>query len=126
MIHFSPAALVEIQRLQIKQLKHANGFLRLGMAQGGCSGWVYRLEWTEVPQPQENQLIEQGIRILVDPEQLSFLQGLNLDYSEDLMGGGFRFHNPQAQQTCGCGQSFSPVIKMPEPPTSSANLGADI
>jgi len=48
-----------------------------------------------------------GLEVVIDADSLPFLEGLTLDYSEDLMGGGFRFHNPNAAQTCGCGNSFS-------------------
>jgi iron-sulfur cluster assembly accessory protein len=48
-----------------------------------------------------------GVQVVVDAQSISAIAGLTLDYSEDLMGGGFRFHNPNALQTCGCGNSFS-------------------
>jgi iron-sulfur cluster assembly accessory protein len=49
----------------------------------------------------------EGIKLVVDSQQLNYLDGLTLDYSEDLMGGGFRFHNPNASQNCSCGNSFT-------------------
>ena len=56
----------------------------------------------------EDQIYDfEGIQMVVDRQSLSYIDGLTLDYSEDLMGGGFRFHNPNALQSCGCGHSFS-------------------
>jgi iron-sulfur cluster assembly protein len=106
MIQFSPSAIGEIKRLQTRQQQTA-GFLRLAVDTGGCSGLIYKLEFTPTAQASDQQFQQQDLQVLVDPQSLTYLQGLTLDYSEDLMGGGFRFYNPQAQQICGCGQSFT-------------------
>jgi iron-sulfur cluster assembly protein len=134
MIQFSPSAIGEIKRLQTRQQQTA-GFLRLAVDTGGCSGLIYKLDFTPTAQSNDQQFQQQDLQVLVDPQSLTYLQGLTLDYSEDLMGGGFRFYNPQAQQICGCGQSFA-LAKSSAPPShteSSAlktdtlpNLGAGI
>ncbi|TVP63271.1 MAG: iron-sulfur cluster assembly accessory protein [Nodularia sp. (in: Bacteria)] len=105
MIHLSPAAISEIRRLQLKQ--QPNALLRLTIKLGGCSGWFYDMSFDETVKTDDRVFDLSGIKVVVDNESLNSLNGLALDYSEDLMGGGFRFHNPQAIATCGCGNSFS-------------------
>ena len=105
MIHVSPTALSEIKRLQSKQ--NPDTALRLGVKKGGCAGWFYDLSFDDSFQEDDLVLDVQSMRVIVDAASWDFLSDLVLDYSEDLMGGGFRFHNPQATATCGCGNSFS-------------------
>jgi iron-sulfur cluster assembly accessory protein len=74
---------------------------------GGCADWFYDLAFDTTVQPQDQVLELQNLCVIIDPESLNYINELSLDYSEDLMGGGFRFHNPQATSTCSCGNSFS-------------------
>lgn len=104
MIQLSQAATSEIKRLKSKQ---PDALVRLAVKPGGCSDLFYDLSFDET-QKQSDRLFEiNGLKILIDNESLNYLNELALDYSEDLMGGGFRFHNPQALSTCSCGNSFS-------------------
>ncbi len=105
MIHLSQAAISEIGRLQLKQ--QPNALLRLTIKLGGCSGWFYDMSFDETVKASDRVFNLSGIKVVIDHESLNYVNGLALDYSEDLMGGGFRFHNPQAIATCGCGNSFS-------------------
>lgn len=106
MIALTPAAANEIKRMQSSR-QQLDSYFRIGIRQGGCSGWYYTLDLTQ--QVQENDLAyeSQGISILIDRESDMYLQDLQLDYTEDLMGGGFRFDNPQGAQTCSCGFSLA-------------------
>jgi len=104
MIQLSQAATSEIQRLKSKQ---PNALVRLAVKPGGCSDFFYDLSFDEIVQQSDRTFEVNGLKILIDDESLNYLNGLALDYSEDLMGGGFRFHNPQAVSTCSCGNSFS-------------------
>ncbi|MBW4560275.1 MAG: iron-sulfur cluster assembly accessory protein [Mojavia pulchra JT2-VF2] len=104
MIHLSPAAANEIGRLKSKQ--PMNVLFRLTVKPGGCSGWFYEMSFDEMVKVGDRVFDLNGIQLVVDPESLDCINGLRLDYSEDLMGGGFRFYNPQAITTCGCGNSF--------------------
>ena len=106
MISISKAAKAEILRLQSKRQNQGMP-LRIGVKQGGCSGLSYNIEFGEVGEREDNAYDCGGIFVLVAVQDLKFINGLILDYSEDLMGGGFRFHNPNAVQSCGCGNSFS-------------------
>jgi iron-sulfur cluster assembly accessory protein len=105
MIQLSPAAITEVNRIRA-QASHHNSLFRLSVQAGGCADLYYVLELDD-QQPGDQLLHCNGLEIVVDAESLQYLKGLKLDYTEDLMGGGFRFHNPNAVQSCGCGNSFS-------------------
>ncbi len=111
MIHLSQTAITEIRRLQSKQQPKA--LLRLTIKPGGCSGWFYDMSFDETVKAEDQVFNMSGMTIVIDNESLNYVNGLALDYSEDLMGGGFRFHNPQAIATCGCGNSFSIATSSP-------------
>ena len=105
MINISPAAIQEITRLKSK-FANPELLFRLEVGPGGCLGWIYKLNF-DLPSPSDRLYQSSGIDILVDPSSIKYLNGLTIDYSEDLMGGAFRFHNPNAVTFCGCGNSFS-------------------
>ncbi|NJM71931.1 MAG: iron-sulfur cluster assembly accessory protein [Scytonema sp. RU_4_4] len=119
MIQLSKSAANEIRRLKSKQQQ--NVLFRLAVKPGGCSGWYYdmsfdeavRVDDAERPSQRDERFFEcSGIQIVIDAESLKYVNDLTLDYSEDLMGGGFRFYNPQANATCGCGNSFSTTSEL--------------
>ena len=84
-----------------------NDFVRVGVKSGGCSGLSYELKF-DTNQLNEDRLFEDnGVKILVDKKSLLYLVGTTLDYSGGLNGKGFVFNNPNANRTCGCGESFS-------------------
>lgn len=105
MINISPAATKEITRLKSKFANPELTF-RLQVQPGGCLGWIYKLNF-DTPTQSDYFYQSNGINIIIAPESIKYLNGLTLDYSEDLMGGAFRFHNPNAITFCGCGNSFS-------------------
>lgn len=106
MITITPTALQEIQRRQSSH-QQKDSYFRIGVKEGGCSGLIYTLNLEETSQENDSIAEHQGLKIIIDPKTLPLIENLKLDYSEDLMGGGFRFQNPQAQKNCNCGQSFS-------------------
>ena len=108
MINLSKAAASEIKRLFTKQVQ-ASSMFRLGVQSGGCAGIYYTLEFDSAITSKDKVYDCQGIKILVEETSLKYIDGLTLDYTEDLMGGGFRFHNPNASSSCGCGNSFSVI-----------------
>ncbi|KAA8546918.1 hypothetical protein F0562_003347 [Nyssa sinensis] len=83
--------------------------LRIGVKQGGCSGMSYTMEFEnrESSRPDDSVIQYNGFVIVCDPKSLLFLYGMQLDFSNALIGGGFSFKNPNASQTCGCGKSFA-------------------
>jgi iron-sulfur cluster assembly protein len=106
MIYLSEIALEEIKRLQ-KSRNQENTSLRISIKQGGCADLYYILEFDSNRQATDHQFQSDFLSILVDGNSYNYIEELRLDFSEDLMGGGFRFHNPNAIKTCSCGQSFS-------------------
>lgn len=106
MLQLSQAAIQEVLRLKQK-CHNPNAIFRLGVQPSGCSGMSYTLEFDAEIGPEDKLYDCRGIQVAIARSNLVFLEGLSLDYSEDLMGGGFRFHNPNATQSCGCGNSFS-------------------
>jgi iron-sulfur cluster assembly protein len=106
MINLTKAAANEIKRLQASD-REPDSPLRLAVKTGGCAGLYYILEFDPQPTQSDRHYESQGISIIVDEQSNRYLNGLKLDYSEDLMGGGFRFKNPQALASCDCGHSFS-------------------
>ncbi|KAM4127842.1 hypothetical protein ACJW30_02G120100 [Castanea mollissima] len=83
--------------------------LRIGVRQGGCSGMSYTMDFEsrENARPDDSIIEYNGFVIVCDPKSLLFVFGMQLDYSDALIGGGFAFKNPNATQTCGCGKSFA-------------------
>lgn len=105
MINLSKAAVEEIRRLQLRrQMPEAR--LRLGVKPGGCAALYYTIDFDQITNLGDRVFDCSGIAVIVDEQSISSIKELLLDYSEDLMGGGFRFHNPNAIESCGCGNSF--------------------
>lgn len=106
MINLSEAAVQEIIRLKSKHQK-PNALFRLKVKSGGCCSFCYIMEF-DSQQSSNDRVYDYGkVKVVVDSQQLNYLNELTLDYSEDLMGGGFRFNNPNAKVACGCSNSFS-------------------
>ena len=81
--------------------------LRVGVVGGGCSGFQYNLAFEEAPGDDDAVFEQNGVRIFVDAASQPHLAGLTLDYVTGLHGAGFKFLNPNATRTCGCGSSFA-------------------
>ncbi len=112
MIHLRPAAVQEIKRLLRRQAEPSHQVC-LHLQGGGCLEWTYQLRPAGVASKAEVVVNCGELEVVVAKALLPYLQGLTVDFSEDLMGGGFRFINPQAVQTCGCGNSFSLTANAP-------------
>ena len=106
MIQLSHSAASEILRLKARR-KVPDLLFRLRIQSAGCLGLLYQMEFEQTTQPNDSVFECNGVQVVIDPKSLTYVNGTSLDYSEDLMGGGFRFHNPNAVQNCGCGNSFS-------------------
>ena len=81
--------------------------LRVGVKGGGCSGLSYFMDFDDAPRDSDVRLDVLGLTVLCDPKSLKILEGTELDYDTNLLRGGFRFNNPNAKHSCGCGESFS-------------------
>ena len=81
--------------------------LLIGVTSGGCSGYMYDLQIVESSDQDCQELSVEGFRVLVPNTSSHLLDGIEIDYTEKLMGGGFKINNPNAESSCGCGESFS-------------------
>lgn len=105
-ITLTEAALGRMKRLLEKQ--PAGTMVRLGVKGGGCSGLEYVTALETKARDTDLRLVADGIVFLCDPKSARFLEGSTLDYTGNLIGGGFKFDNPNAARGCGCGTSFTP------------------
>ena len=81
--------------------------LRVGVKGGGCSGFSYILDLTEQERETDEKFEKHGVTIVCDPKSYLYLNGVTIDFKDEVMGRGFVFNNPNASGTCGCGSSFS-------------------
>ena len=82
-------------------------FLRVAITGGGCNGLSYKMRFVAEPKAGDILVRSEGIEVLVDPKSALYLRGTHLDYSDKMIGGGFKFSNPNAKASCSCGESFS-------------------
>jgi iron-sulfur cluster assembly accessory protein len=106
MINISTNAALKVKTILEQEKENIpQGGLRIYVQGGGCSGFQYGMVLDEAA--EGDQVFERdGIKVIVDPMSLRYLEGAEVDYKEDLMGGGFAIKNPNAKSTCGCGHSF--------------------
>ncbi len=106
-----PLRLTETAVEMVKAAMHRENLtgqaLRVSVVGGGCSGFQYNLGFDDTPKPDDTVIDQDGVRLLVDSTSLPYLQGTVIDYVKGLHGAGFKFLNPKATRTCGCGSSFS-------------------
>jgi iron-sulfur cluster assembly accessory protein len=81
--------------------------IRLGVVGGGCAGFQYSMDFENAAKDGDMSFEQEGITLYVDPMSSMYLQGVTIDYVVGLQGAGFKFSNPNARTTCGCGSSFS-------------------
>ena len=103
---------VYLSRLEKKsraliQRENQGNYLRVAISGGGCNGLSYRLKFTPEPKKGDILVKSAGIDVLVDSKTALYLKGTEIDFSDKLIGGGFKFTNPNAKASCSCGESFS-------------------
>ncbi len=103
---FTDAAATKVGEL-IAEEDNPNLKLRVFISGGGCSGFQYGFTFDEEIEDGDSQVENQGVTLLIDPMSVQYLMGAEIDYKEDLQGAQFIIRNPNAQTTCGCGQSFT-------------------
>ncbi|AZI67071.1 iron-sulfur cluster assembly accessory protein [Kaistella daneshvariae] len=96
-----------IQLMTEEGFKPFEDYIRVGVKSGGCSGLEYVLKFDNERADADQVFEDNGIKIIVDKKSILYLAGTTLEYSGGLNGKGFIFNNPNANRTCGCGESFS-------------------
>ncbi|MGO9455322.1 MAG: HesB/IscA family protein [Candidatus Binataceae bacterium] len=105
-VKLTPKAVEMVHKMHMKEGLGDDKGLRIAVVGGGCSGFQYQMNFDG--QKDGDRVVDLGgVRVLVDDFSLPYLAGTTLDYVEGLHGAGFRFDNPRASRTCGCGSSFS-------------------
>jgi iron-sulfur cluster assembly protein len=105
MITLTPKAANHVQNYIAKRGKGIG--LRLGVRTTGCSGLAYKLEFADEAHESDHQFESNGVKVLVDPKSLPYIDGTELDYTREGLNEGFKFKNPKVKDECGCGESFN-------------------
>lgn len=104
-IALTPSACNRIRALLANE--SADSVFRIAVEGGGCSGFQYQFAITDQAASEDLLIHEPGLRVVIDETSMTFLEGAQLDFVDDLMGQSFRVNNPNAKSSCGCGTSFS-------------------
>jgi len=107
MIKLSDRAATEIKGLLEKQEK-PEAMLRVFVSGGGCSGFQYGMTLEEETMEGDQSFEINGVKVIIDPRSAMYISGAEVDYVDNMMGGGFKIDNPNAASSCGCGSSFTP------------------
>jgi iron-sulfur cluster assembly protein len=94
--------IIKQQELDVQKVR-----LRVGVKGGGCSGFSYLLDLAEQERENDEKFEQNGITVVCDPKSYLYLNGVKIDFKDEVMGRGFVFNNPNATSSCGCGSSFS-------------------
>ena len=105
MITLTESAARHVQSFLAKRGKGVG--LRVGVRTSGCSGLAYKLEFVDTLSPEDVQFESHGVKVVVDPKSLQYIDGTVLDYTREGLNEGFRFTNPNVKDECGCGESFN-------------------
>ncbi len=105
-ITITDKAIEQIRSISKDENPTGDKGLRLAVTGGGCSGLSYKIEFSD-QKDRDNVLNFDGVKVLIDPKSVIYLKGIVLDFKDGLNGKGFVFDNPNAKNTCGCGESFS-------------------
>ena len=96
------------QRVQKFLAQRGRGIgLRLGVRTSGCSGMAYTIEFVDEAAAEDLAFESHGVKMIIDPKSLTFLDGTELDFVREGLNEGFKFNNPNVKNTCGCGESFN-------------------
>lgn len=107
MIKVADSAKAQVQHLITSENHPANAFVRVGVEGGGCSGLMYQLKFDTEMKEGDQVFEDNEVKVVVDRKSFLYLVGTELEYTGGLNGKGFVFKNPNANRTCGCGESFS-------------------
>jgi iron-sulfur cluster assembly accessory protein len=104
MVMLTPVAIAKVKEILAERKEEAG--LRIAVIGGGCSGFQYQLTLDREAQADDKVIDMEGLKIFIDTRSLLYLNGTQVDYVEGENGSGFKFDNPNAKDSCGCGESF--------------------
>jgi len=104
-ITLTEKAASHVQRYMARRGKGIG--LRLGVRTTGCSGLAYKLEFADAINPEDIEFESHGVKVVVDPKSLAYIDGTELDFAREGLNEGFQFKNPNVKDECGCGESFN-------------------
>jgi iron-sulfur cluster assembly accessory protein len=104
MITLTPEAISKVKSILAERKEEAG--LRIAIVGGGCSGFQYQMTLDNEPKSDDKVIDMDGLKVYVDTRSLLYLNGTKVDYVDGLNGSGFKFDNPNAKASCGCGESF--------------------
>ncbi|MEL6179448.1 MAG: iron-sulfur cluster assembly accessory protein [Myxococcota bacterium] len=105
-ISITPSASSQVRRM-MDENDLVDHVVRIGVAAGGCSGYSYVLDIVDEVNDNDRTFEQHGVHIVCDPKSYLYLNGTEIDFVDSMMGGGFKFNNPNVKRSCGCGTSFS-------------------
>jgi iron-sulfur cluster assembly protein len=105
-MRLSEAAAARIRDIIAKADGKVQG-VRVGVTNGGCAGMSYTMDYAEAPQPFEEVVEDQGVKVFIDPKAIMFLIGTEMDFVREKLGARFVFNNPNQTAACGCGESVT-------------------
>ncbi len=105
MLTLTPTAVQKVKSILAERGEEAG--LRIAVVGGGCSGFQYQMTLDQGANVDDQVIEQDGLKVFVDSRSLLYLNGAKVDYVEGLTGSGFKFDNPNAKGTCGCGESFN-------------------
>jgi iron-sulfur cluster assembly accessory protein len=106
LVNLTPKAIEMVKDAMTRENMASYG-IRVGVVGGGCSGFQYSMDFENTQRDGDIVVEQDGVKLYVDPMSSMYLQGVTVDYVVGLQGAGFKFNNPNARNTCGCGQSFT-------------------
>ena len=105
MLTLTPTAVGKVKAILAE--RGEEGGLRIAVIGGGCSGFQYQMTLDKEANADDSVIEQDGLKVFVDTRSLLYLNGTRVDYVDDLNGSGFKFENPNAKSSCGCGESFN-------------------
>tara|TARA_Y100001934_G_C12312641_1_gene755737 strand:+ start:1013 stop:1381 length:369 start_codon:yes stop_codon:yes gene_type:complete len=105
LVRLTEAAGMQAEKLMLREEQEK--FLRIRITGGGCNGLSYKLKFVSSAKKGDILVESSGMSVLVDSKTALYLRGTTLDFSDNLVGGGFKFMNPNAKASCSCGESFN-------------------
>ena len=105
-IYVSKKAVTRLKAVMSSEGK-SDYFLRMSVDSGGCSGMNYKMDFDKEQDPFDKVFNQNGLNVICDLKSWLYLKNITIDYSDDMLNGGFKIENPNAERTCGCGTSFS-------------------